>query len=228
MPKEPEVAGYDLFYYGYDTREQAPFSALELIRFLQAIAEDPAVQVVNPSLATGLPQRPRGFRYQHIVIAAHSLGAVVSRLALLDSLTEDRQPKPWLRQVRLVLFAPAHSGAPAVKLASLLLLNMPVNGMLEAIARKRYKSIGDVETGSQTLAQLLTGTKKLLDNPPDASLVGCHRAWVAHGGKDYIVSALKFGEDRNAYPMSAADHLEVCKPTLDNLEPMDFLLEAIP
>lgn len=208
----PEVAGYDLFFYGYDTRQQAPFSAINLLEFLKALADAPASAVVNPSLASGLILRRDGFRYRHLIIAAHSLGAVVSRLALLSAIDDDGNPLQWLDRVRLVLFAPAHSGAKVVQLVALLMGGVPGKGQIEAVARKIYKSINDVEEGSRTLEDLKDDTRQLLASA-HANLAKCHKAWVVHGERDFVVSARRFLVDHPTVPLAGADHFEVCKPT---------------
>ncbi|MEO8575553.1 MAG: alpha/beta fold hydrolase [Gemmatimonadales bacterium] len=227
LPKEQKAADYDLLFYGYDSREQAPYSARSLNLFLRAVAEDPARQIVNPSLAAGLQKRPDTFRYDHIVIAAHSLGAVVSRLALLGAVSPQRDPLPWLSKVRLVLFAPAHAGAPAVKLASLVFMGLPVGSALEALARKRYKSIDDLDPAGQTIPQLRTDIQQFLASAP-ANVADCHRAWVTHGSADWVVKAGQYLQDNQFLPMNGAGHFEVCKPTQKDHRPLDFLLGVLP
>jgi hypothetical protein len=222
LPREPKVADFDLLYYGYDTREQAGYSADKLRELLCLVAEDPAA-LVNPSLPHGVRSR-EPHAYEHIVIAAHSLGAVVSRLALLLCVDAQHQPLGWLSRVRLALFAPAHSGARAARLASLLLRGVPANGLVEAGARAIYKSIDDVDPGSPTLRDLSTRTATVL-----GAGVDCHRAWVAHGKKDWVVFQNQFEQDR--VPWSRWDqlgHSGVCKPDRRERRPLDFLLDVIP
>ena len=227
LPKEPKAAEYDLLFYGYDSRQQAPYSARNFDLFLRAVAEDPAREVVNPSLAKGLPTRPDTFRYDHIVIAAHSLGAVVSRLALLGAVSPQRKPLPWLSQVRLILFAPAHAGAPAIKLAQLVFRGVPVSGPLEALARKRYKSIEDLDPNAGTIPQLRIEINDFLTKAP-ANLTDCQRAYVTHGSEDWVIKENQFLEDQRFVPMDGAGHFEVCKPTRTDSRPLDFLIGALP
>lgn len=226
LPGEAKAASYDLLYYGYDTRQQAPFSAAKLATFLTILAQSPADQVVNPSLAFGLTLRPSAFQYDHIVIAAHSLGAVVARLALLQAVDAKGDPAPWLSKVRLALFAPAHSGATVVSLVALLMSGAPLKNQVEAVARRLFKSINDVETGSPTLKEMRKATRDLLKS--HAQLASCHRAWVAHGEDDYIVSARQFVKDQPTTALDKTDHFDVCKPTAKRREPLDFLLGVLP
>lgn len=227
LSEEQKAVDYDLLFYGYNTREAATFSAAKLRKFVRDVAEDPATEIVNPALPDGIKLRPAAFRYEHIIVVAHSLGAVVSRLALLQSLSTDREPLPWLSRIRLVLFAPAHSGALAVNIASLLFYGFPVTAALVALARKRYLSINDLIEGSVTLRRMESETQRLLSAGPEEN-VACHRAWVSHGNEDWVVNINQFVQDRPIDPFDGADHLSVCKPTRSNRHALDFLLDAMP
>jgi pimeloyl-ACP methyl ester carboxylesterase len=102
LPLEAESAGYDLLFYGYDGKKaRAAFSAAGLLEFLDALNDTPSRDVINPSLTPGIPKRPKAFRYKRLVICAHSLGAVVSRLALLDAGNQTPRRR-WLSRVRLL------------------------------------------------------------------------------------------------------------------------------
>jgi hypothetical protein len=103
-------------FYGYDSvHQQVNYSASEFRDFLTAFLAGPAASI-NPTiqhLTQKHPwlQRDAAFRYTSVVLVAHSLGAIVVRGALLESLSQS-----WLDTVRLVLFAPAHKGAFVWKL----------------------------------------------------------------------------------------------------------------
>ena len=219
-----KAADYDLFFYGYDSRRSASSSAIELVEFLRAVAESPADKVTNPSLASGMPLR-KPFSYEALVLCAHSLGAVVSRLALLDAVDDDESPCRWLAKLRLVLFAPAHSGALIIELASLGLGGFPLVGSaLQALARARHISLRDLEPRSNTLKELRKRTEKAL-----AGEFGkCHRAWVAHARRDKIVLSDKFLSDRPAKLFKDANHISICKPTQSFKQPLQFVLEVLP
>ena len=96
----PKCSGSDLFFFGYKSkRRDAAYSGSELFGFLSALGSEPARTMINPSLPAGATQRSKEFQFKHIVICAHSLGAVITRLALLDALNEDPAPQ-WPRRVR--------------------------------------------------------------------------------------------------------------------------------
>ena len=79
-----KCSGQDLFFYGYDgLRADMNASAAIFRTFLDRLFGKTA-----SILADNLPlsaSRPSTFRYDELVIAAHSLGAVISRRALLDA-----------------------------------------------------------------------------------------------------------------------------------------------
>ena len=108
---DARMAGTDIVFYGYDGKfRQAGNSALELLNFLRKLAEQPWTLS-----SSGIGRSRKDPGYVRIVIAAHSLGAVITRRALLDA---SRAGALWLDRVRVVLFAPAHNGAYAAVLAS--------------------------------------------------------------------------------------------------------------
>ncbi|MFN7932962.1 MAG: hypothetical protein U0R19_06515 [Bryobacteraceae bacterium] len=81
---------------------------------------------MNAVLPDGL-QRPGKFRYQSVLVVAHSLGAVITKQALVFAY---RQKMPWLRMVRMALFAPAHMGAEVARLAAEAAALNPIASML--------------------------------------------------------------------------------------------------
>lgn len=87
-------------------------------------------EVLNLSLdalAPELPQcrRPDGFGYENRIIVAHSLGGLITRRVTLEAFQRQR---PWLRGTRVVLFAPAHTGAHVIPLAITALTDVPALG----------------------------------------------------------------------------------------------------
>src|SRR5262249_28054230 len=95
LPKEPACVGCDLIFYGYDgLYVRSDNSAVDLGDFLDRLLTDPCA-ILNP-LLDPLQQRPASFSYNSVVIVAHSLGAVVSRRAVLNAL---RSGKQWTDKI---------------------------------------------------------------------------------------------------------------------------------
>lgn len=224
LQAEPKCAGCDLIFYGYDgLRTRSRISALDLLQFLDAFLCKPAT-IINPTL-DWTSQRPRTFSYSKAVIVAHSLGAVVSRTALLEAGTNAPAGSPrraWLDKTRLVLFAPAHLGADLIGLASSFLSAILLP--LPPVLRFRFQVLLDLEPGSQTLQQLLADTHAVLANGNSPEHVASK---VVLGGKDTVVSPNRFALDPTPTVFQGKSHTKVCKPDPNFLEPISEVASAL-
>src|SRR5438105_9623963 len=100
-----QLRGSDLVFYGYDGEHaRAGISAGLLKKHMNVFLDHPD-KVFNESMLM-MVQRD-AFQYETITVVAHSLGAIVSRLALVEAFNEKQ---PWVNAIRLILFAPAHRG----------------------------------------------------------------------------------------------------------------------
>jgi alpha-beta hydrolase superfamily lysophospholipase len=124
--------------------------------------------------------RSSAFSYKGVIIVAHSLGAVVSRLTLLDAYWRNLA---WTQRTGLVLFAPAHSGAQILPLASLALGVLRL-APAEALARFRYQVLQDLGENSQPLVDLAEKTRKALTKGAQHLIA----KRVVHAGQDKIVN----------------------------------------
>jgi len=113
LPQNPKIKGHDLFFYGYDGLRAPVGSSASLFRqFLEKLFGNTG-NLLSESLRSRFG-RPADFEYDDLLIVAHSLGAVVTRRALVDATKMGHQ---WVRRVRFVLYAPAHKGAKVGQLA---------------------------------------------------------------------------------------------------------------
>jgi pimeloyl-ACP methyl ester carboxylesterase len=219
----------DLFFFGYESKsETAAFSASQLFEFLDALHQEPSRRVLNPSRIRGSSERAEGLRYVRTLICAHSLGAIVTRLALLQA-GKLVPPRPWPSQVRLVLFAPAHMGASIISLASIALaaieLPLGTNGsVIDPLLKLRFPALIDLTPGSDTLRELQSDTKELLANWAASD---CLRAFVTHAQKDRVVRQAAFVSDHPTVPAPAVGHIGICKPTRHYRNPMTLLADAL-
>jgi pimeloyl-ACP methyl ester carboxylesterase len=218
LPRQAGCAGWDFVFYGYDgLYTQANISAQLLHGFLHKLGTKPA-QVINPTLDPSC-HRAAAFSYDSILLVAHSLGAVVTRLALLNA---RKTRRPWLTHTQMVLFAPAHMGANTVALGAEALSVIPgVGALLAAVARFRYQPLQDLATGSQTLQFLLAETQKALAAGNAQYLVA--RA-VYVGDQENIVTTATFCGDPPLTVMAGKSHMSVCKPQATYLDPVLGLL----
>jgi pimeloyl-ACP methyl ester carboxylesterase len=218
LPEEAACAGCDLIFYGYDgLHVRSDISATNLGNFLDRLLTDPCA-IVNP-LLDPLQQRPASFSYNSVVIVAHSLGAVVSRRAVLNAL---RNGKQWTDKIKLALFAPAHMGANTAKLAAQAITALPwVGNFLAPWIQYKFSVLQDLETASLTLKQLLDDTEKALKQAKATYLIATS---VVFGEHERIVNPNRFCEDPDLKVFKSKDHMQVCKPSKDFIEPIQEVI----
>lgn len=224
LPHQPQARGRDLFFFGYDSlAQQAPISAAEFRDFLVDLWTDPVTKLIQPSLQDARRADP-AFRYQHVTLVAHSLGAIVVREALVQAALED-PPHDWVHHVSLVLFAPAHTGARAAQLGQELLGVLPAS--IESLIRGgTYSAIPvlmDLEPGSETLKALAAGTQDLLDK----GYTSLRAKVVVMGTKDQVVHSVRFCADPGPRRAEGLGHIGVCKPDQRYTAPLGYLLSHI-
>jgi len=219
----PKGGKCDLIFYDYDSLQaRAAASAGLLEQFLSKLLFNPA-NFINESADGRL--RPANFRYRKILIVAHSLGAIVSRLALLRA---RRANLTWVRSAKLVLYAPAHTGASALDLAMTMLVGINSNFGAAAVPAPllfQFQSLQDLSTGCPTLLRLESDTEELLADPGNKFLIARK---VVLGEFDRIVNPDAFLDDPNPIVIPELDHSEVCKPPRDTSAAMIELLKVIP
>lgn len=219
LTADGRLAGVDLLFYGYDgLYTQAGVSSLVFLQFLEQLFSDP-----NSLLGKSLQPR-NGFAYSSVVIAAHSLGAVVTRRALLDAAADAAS---WVDTVRLVFFAPAHSGAYAAVLASAYLTTQDwwLGKIAGTAAAYNLPLLEDLKPGSVVLAALDADTKKALQAKPKARHLVAHT--VVWADDEKVVINQRFGDDPRAKLIRGSDHRRVCKPLNNFLDPVDFVVAAL-
>ncbi|AEH82549.1 hypothetical protein [Sinorhizobium meliloti] len=102
-----------------------------------------------------------------VTVIAHSLGAPVSRRALLDAI---RNQASWAGKTRLQLFAPAHMGAYLNKVRKELGIASRLIASLTALTKFGVLSLDGLEPGSPFLTQLMEDSSKELANGWDAQV----------------------------------------------------------
>ena len=227
----PECEGWDIFFFGYDGRHtEAASSATLLGRLLDAMTSSPT-NVFNESGVSLKTSRAHPRTYGRIVLVAHSLGAVVSRRAMLDGYA--RKPlAEWARNVELFLFAPAHLGAHIALLVREIF--GPLAGGLVAIAQalKKYRFLRDLDAtlgkaGSlERFHTLLHDTYK--DTSPNAAnLSAIGLVWKLN---DTIVTNDRLPPDPAIDPknvLADCTHSTVCKPTDSFEQPFSLLIAKL-
>jgi hypothetical protein len=147
---------------------------------------------------------------------AHSLGAIVSRRAILNARLKR---KKWVDKTGLFLFAPAHCGSRSIQqLAADALAGIPgIGKSARAAAEYKLAPLDDLKEGSQTLRQLEDDTKKALATGGAAYLIAKE---VVFGMKELLVNTVRFCDDPVADFLPGHDHNSICKPSTKFLAPL--------
>jgi pimeloyl-ACP methyl ester carboxylesterase len=220
LPLEAKSAGHDLFFYGYDGLfSDMAASAGIFAQFLRSVAQDPTrlLRALPPSVT-----REPKFQYDEITIVAHSLGAVITRWALLD-LRDNACGE--LERFRMVLFAPAHKGARVDRLAAAVGSGFPLLGLLWTGFRFSSPLVEQLAENSAYLAALETRTQKAIQADGKRSYLVARRIFIAEYEK--IVRNLAFAGDPPATPIPKKSHMEMCKPTELWRAPLDEVLNEL-
>jgi pimeloyl-ACP methyl ester carboxylesterase len=230
LPDVASCAGVDLYFYGFDTGSRsANVLATQLRELLKALLSPGIGRLIDVAEGTDTLRRGEAFRYERITIAAHSLGAVVVRRALLDLAREIDDAA--LARVRLVLFAPAHMGGDIIALARLAMQPLPFPPF-EAAARWKFPVLGDLDPErSKMLPLLQTHTAAQLTAARAARTTTAHliAERVIHaefdGGR--VVSDNQFCDDPPMTLFEGATHFSVCKPWSETSFPLVELLKHV-
>jgi len=200
-----------VLYYGYESLDgQVTDQGRDLYQFLNHYTT---------------PHRPVSFAaidtYEKILVVAHSLGAIVSRLALLEAVDNG---DAWRAYCRLLLFAPAHNGA---RIQNLVLLSLPsMYKILGGLALFMKPVLDDLKPGSAALNALQFRTNACRHTVDETLL----RAAVAEARGDKVVHNGQFCFDRYILPNSIGhqSHISVCKPKLPDYNlPVELIKESI-
>ena len=219
LPAQPKTAEYDLIFYDYDGLRADMTTSSDIFReFLVALFARPAA-LVNSSLPVSAA-RAGIFEYTEVVIVAHSLGAVISRWAILQA----REAQcAWTSRLKLVFFAPAHMGANVVRLALSVISGFPYFAALAGIWRFESPLVDQLKTNSPELKELRARTKKAIADGNSNYLIAKK---TIHAEHEKIVSNLQFCSDPPAVPFGG-DHFSICKPKQRFPDPVNQLLEIL-
>jgi pimeloyl-ACP methyl ester carboxylesterase len=219
LPMEAQAAPCDMIFYDYDGLRADMMASAEIFRqFLVSLFGRPAA-LINTSLPVSAA-RPAEFRYKEIIVVGHSLGAVIARFAILQA---HGAGMPWVANLKLILFAPAHMGASVVTLALSVISGLPFLMLAAGVIRFQSPLIDQLKKGSDELKNLGEQTKKALGTGKCDCLIARK---VIHAEDEKIVSNLQFCSDPPAIPF-AGDHFSVCKPKHNFPDPLNQVLEVL-
>jgi pimeloyl-ACP methyl ester carboxylesterase len=213
-----EFKEFDVYYYGYDSLfKQANNSAISFYEFLHNLYTNP-VQLV-PAGVRG--SRGTLIEYYSVVIVSHSLGTVITRLAMLHA---NRIGREWVKRTKMILFAPAHNGARVISLLTELLFP-PILKFLGLIARYSIVTLDDLDSEtSVTIRRLAKDTETLLKerNGDFTKAVGV--VWAE--GERVVING-QFMEDAAPYQFGRTTHQSVCSPRDGFVLPVESVVQHL-
>ncbi len=216
-----DFAEADLLFFGYRSlRHQTNTSAANLFGLCEKLLANPAKYLNGPRYKT--LERPSDHAYEHILFVAHSLGAIVTRRALLTAATKG---VPWVAKTTLLLFAPAHLGATDVSRIPEVLPK--ALRALVTLSRWKIQTLREVEQGSTTIENLKEHTKDALASAASGAISHLKAFRVLFGPNDDIVDQNQFCADPPLTPVEDTNHTSVCKPRNGDLRPLGYVKEAM-
>lgn len=215
LPNNKKHEGIDILFYGYDGLRADFYASAAIFRdFLSRLLEE-----TKSFLDNNIPpqvSREINFKYEKVIIVAHSLGAAISRRALIDA---TKCNSKWVTLVDLILYAPAHNGA-RVDLLFELIPKIPFLKRLISLTRFASPLIDQLKPGSKPLSQLLNDTEKYTQNNTNGQLIA-RKVIIAEYEK--IVENDSFGDDPPPETIPNTCHTTVCKPRSDFMKPATIL-----
>ena len=209
--QRPELKETDLVFFGYDgLRSNALASASFLFDLVHDLMSGGGVL---------RRVRPGSPAYEKCLIAAHSLGAVVTRWVLLRAYN---QKCAWLDKVRYLLFAPAHCGGIVVDSVSELLGATAITKFLGNAAKAKLPLLNELAPGSVILRALEEQTRAAIASGCEA--LRAKRVVIAE--YEEVVSNLPFAGDPFPTAIRNARHTTVCKPE-DFRDVIDYVVELL-
>jgi hypothetical protein len=197
-------SGWDLFFYGYDSRRIRAGVSAELL------GEQVKNLTGQPGFADAwLPtSRPNDFRYEEIWFVTHSLGSPLVRQMLVNAASRQAA---WLQISHLICFAPASTGARIERMMWLLgTTSGGLMGFIHAIFRQRWVVLDDLKVGSKFLKNLLLATKQA--SGENAQEPFSSRLTLFGVYEDVVEYPPAFPYDNRIRLIHGADHCTVCKP----------------
>jgi pimeloyl-ACP methyl ester carboxylesterase len=216
-PERPAFRNTDLYFFGYDGRGSNTLAAASfLFQFLDLLGNKP-----HELLGTLLSPEGRQYRvngYARTILVAHSLGAVVSRWALVRAAEENAE---WRSKLKLVLFAPAHCGSDLAVLAKESFDFAWMKALLGGV-KAALPLVRELQSDSRLLEDLESRTKQML---PDHPHLRATKVIIAE--HEVVVNNWLFANDPFPIALRRTDHVNICKPTQVLPEPLRLVEDEL-
>jgi pimeloyl-ACP methyl ester carboxylesterase len=221
LADEPSFRGKDLIFYGYPSQESPLASAASVLgAFLRCLVEHPKLIIGRAFERSSL--RREKFEVQRVLLVGHSLGAVISRKALLAGYIHGES---WISKVRMVFFAPAHNGSRHTAG----LFSDETNSHLIAsalrLAARFSPPLSQLARGSEDLMSLRNGVEQAVSDGAVALLPLA----IFHAESENIVEVEDppfLSADPRAATIVDCGHSTVCKPSRGFREPANRVIDV--
>lgn len=220
--KFPELIRYnsdfsqaDVVFYGYESlKAQANNSAVRFYNSLLRFTDtSPNEWGISRDFIT------EDFKYSKILIVAHSLGAIIVRRALILAKNETRD---WIKNCKMVLFAPAHRGARIQKLVT---ESLPAIGkILSGLGIITIPILDDLKPDSLTIKNLIHDSLHLLKNKQGDFTIATQIIWA---NREIVVHNEQFCHDPVPVLIDDKSHSSVCKPDETYLTPYQIVVNSL-
>ncbi|HVY94352.1 MAG TPA: hypothetical protein VHA14_16440 [Bryobacteraceae bacterium] len=213
----PRFKNADFIFFGYDAYlSNVLAGASFLYNLLNDLEENPAsvTSITNPNIAAA-----RREKYKRIALVAHSLGAVVCRWAIVRAVEEG---KDWRSRLRLLLFAPAHTGSDLAHLATSAAEGFAWISLFVQAVKANVPLVRELDPSSRILTELADRVSKTKNEP----CLKASRVVIAE--REIVVSNLPFPGDPCPDALRDTDHISVCKPSAARMKPVQYLEDLLP
>jgi hypothetical protein len=213
----PRFRNADFIFFGYDAYHSNVLAGASflynLLNDLERENRAAIAGATNPEIA--------GIRceYKRIILVAHSLGAVVCRWAIVRAVEER---KDWRSRLRLLLFAPAHTGSELAHLATSAAGGFAWVSLFVQAVKANVPLVRELDPSSRILTELAGRVSKAKNEP----CLKASRVVIAE--REVVVSNLPFPGDPCPDALRDTDHISVCKPTAARMKPIQYLEDLLP
>jgi hypothetical protein len=207
----------DFVFFGYESYHSNVLAGAsflyDLLNDLERENRAAIASVTNPDIAS------LKCEYKRIILVAHSLGAVVCRWAMVRAVEET---KNWRSRVRLLLFAPAHTGSELAHLATSAAGGFAWVSLFVQAVKANVPLVRELDPSSRILIELADRVSKAKNEP----CLKASRVIIAE--REIVVSNLPFPGDPCPDALRDTDHISVCKPTAARMKPVRYLEDLLP
>ena len=237
--KFPWWGATDLYFFKYrSVADHIDDSSGNLEQFFRSICPEPPERLfVARNSANQISDIRSGHpRYNSLVLAAHSEGAVVARLALINFVNQWQDSSgnksaaglqaELILKSALRLFAPAHLGASPSGLLGVLAASGGIGDIVRTVCGGS-PAYNEMQQGSTLLDAIREDTLAFADRDDYKWMTALH-ALVVWGEDDLVVTKGKFRCDRRyqEFPVPGKGHVSVCKPKREYMLPLEFVSHA--